>query len=342
MKKIGIGVLGVGEMGKRHAENVRHLVPGAELVAVADVAGARAKQIAKELEVAKSFGSLEAMLECKEVQAVLIATPDKFHAQGVLEAAKAGKNILCEKPIALTLADAYNALDAVSKAGVQLQIGFMRRYDPAYAAAMKRIEAGEIGTPLIFKSVGRDKDEPPLAAYQSGLNGMIFYNSTIHDFDLARWLMRDEVAEVHSYTTVAIRPEVAQYGDVVASSVNLQYRNGGIGNIESYVQAVYAYDVRTEILGSTGAIFVGSLEKTPAVFLNANGGTRTLADHFLTRFADAYLAEVRDFVQNLLEDKPVRVTGEDGLQALATAVAAETSHKQKRPVKVTLERSAAT
>jgi len=342
MKKLGIGVLGVGEMGKRHAENVRHLVPGAELVAVADVARARAKQIAEELEVAKSFASLEAMLECKEVQAVLIATPDKFHAQGVLEAAKAGKDILCEKPIALTLADAYAALDAVSNAGVQLQIGFMRRYDPAHAAAMKRIEAGEIGTPLIFKSIGRDKDEPPLAAYQSGLNGMIFYNSTIHDFDLARWLMRDEVAEVHSYTTVAIRPEVAQYGDVVAGSVNLQYRNGGIGNIESYVQAVYAYDVRTEILGSKGAIFVGSLEKTPTVFLNANGGTQTLTDHFLTRFADAYLAEVRDFVQNLLADKPVRVTGQDGLQALASAVAAETSHKQKRPVKVTLERSAAT
>ena len=342
MKKIGIGVLGVGEMGKRHAENVRHLVPGAELVAVADVAAARAKQVAEELEVAISFGSLEAMLECKEVQAVVIATPDKFHVEGVMQAAKAGKDILCEKPIALTLADAYTALDAVSKVGVQLQIGFMRRYDPAHAAAMKRIEAGEIGTPLIFKSVGRDKDEPPLAAYQSGLNGMIFCNSTIHDFDLARWLMRDEVAEVHSYATVAIRPEVAQYGDVVAGSVNLQYRNGGIGNIESYVQAVYAYDVRTEILGSTGAIFVGSLEKTPAVFLNANGGTRTLEDHFLTRFADAYLAEVRDFVQNVLEDKPVRVTGEDGLQALATAVAAETSHKQKRPVKVTLERSAAT
>src|SRR6516225_10603119 len=158
MKKIGIGVVGVGEMGKRHAENLRRNVPGAELIAIADVAAARAKQVAEELEIAKSFGSLEAMLECKEVQAVLIATPDKFHAQGVLEAAKAGKDILCEKPIALTLADAYAALDAVSKAGVQLQIGFMRRYDPGYAAAMKRIEAGEIGTPLIFKSVGRDKD----------------------------------------------------------------------------------------------------------------------------------------------------------------------------------------
>lgn len=342
MKKIGIGVVGVGEMGKRHAENLRHLVPGAELVAIADVAAVRAKQVADELEVGKSFGSLEAMLECKEVQAVLIATPDKFHAQGVIQAAKAGKDILCEKPMALTLADAHAARDTVSKAGVRLQIGFMRRYDPAHAAAIKRIEAGEIGTPLIFKSVGRDKDEPPIAAYQSGLNGMLFYNSTIHDFDLARWLMRDEVSEVHSYTTVAIRPEVAQYGDVVASSVNLQYHNGGIGNIESYVQAVYAYDVRTEIVGSKGAIFVGSIEKTPAIFLSANGSTQTLEDHFLTRFADAYLAEVRDFVRTLLQDKPVPVTGDDGLKALAIAVAAEASHKQKRPVKVTLERSAAT
>ena len=342
MKKIGIGVVGVGEMGKRHAENLRRNVPGAELIAIADVAAARAKQVAEELEIAKSFGSLEAMLECKEIQAVLIASPDKFHAPGILQAAKAGKDILCEKPLALTMSDAYAALDAVNKAGVRMQIGFMRRYDPAYVAAMKRVEAGEIGTPLIFKSVGRDKDEPPIAAYQSGVNGMLLYSNTIHDFDLARWLMRDEIAEVHSYTTVAIRPEVAQYGDVVASSVNLKYHKGGIGNIESYVQAVYAYDVRTEVLGSKGAIFVGSIEQTPAVFLNANGSSQTLADHFLSRFADAYLAEVRDFVKNLLEDRPLRISGEDGLKALATAVAAENSHKQGKPVKVTLERSAAT
>ena len=342
MKKIGIGVVGVGEMGKRHAENLRRNVPGAELIAIADVAATRAKQVAEELEMAKSFGSLEAMLECKEIQAVLISSPDKFHAQGIIQAAKAGKDILCEKPLALTMSEAYAALDAVNKAGVRMQIGFMRRYDPAYAAAMKRIEAGEIGTPLIFKSVGRDKDEPPMAAYQSGVNGMLLYSNTIHDFDLARWLMRDEVAEVHSYTTVAIRPEVAQYGDVVASSVNLKYHKGGIGNIESYVQAVYAYDVRTEVLGSKGAVFIGSIEQNPAVFLSANGSSQTLADHFLNRFADAYLAELRDFVKNLLEDKPLRISGEEGLKALATAVAAENSHKQGKSVKVTLERSAAT
>ena len=342
MRKIKMGVLGVGEMGKRHAENLRRLVPGAELLAIADVAESRAKQVAEELEVEHAFGSLEAMLGLKGLQAVLIATPDKFHAQAVIQAAKAGKDILCEKPLALAMADAYAALDAVGKAGVRLQVGFMRRYDPAYAAAMKRIEAGEIGTPLIFKSVGRDKDEPPMAALQSGMNGMLLYSNTIHDFDLARWMMRDEVAEVQTYSTTATRPEVAKYGDVVASSVNLQYRNGGIGNIESYASAVYAYDVRTEILGTKGAVFVGSIEQAPAVLLSANGSSQTLADHFLTRFADAYLAEVQDFVQSLLQDKPVRVTGEDGLKALATAVAAESSIKQGRAVKVTLERSATT
>jgi predicted dehydrogenase len=277
------------------------------------------------------------MLECKGLDAVLIATPDKFHAQAVVVAARAGKSILCEKPLALNLADARGALEAVSKAGVRLQIGFMRRYDPAYSAAMKRIDAGEIGVPVIFKSVGRDKDEPPLSAYQSNLNGMVFYNNTIHDFDLARWLMKDEVAEVHSYTTVTIRPEVARYGDVVASVVNLQYRRGAIGNVESYVQAVYGYDVRTEIVGSKGSILVGSLRHAPATFLSAAGGTHIPADHFLSRFQDAYLAEVRDFVQNILNDRPLRVSGDDGLQALAIAVAAERSYLQKKAVGVTLD-----
>src|SRR5215472_14409759 len=124
----------------------------------------------------------------------------------------------------------------------------MRRYDPAYALARKRIESGEIGTPIVFKSVGRDKDEPPLAAYQSGINGMLFYTNSIHDFDLARWLMQDEILEVQAYTTTAIRPELVQCRDIVAGVVNLKYMRGAIGNIESHAQAIYGYDVRTEII----------------------------------------------------------------------------------------------
>jgi predicted dehydrogenase len=334
MKKLGVGVLGVGEMGRRHAENLRRLVPNARLVAVADVNAERARQTATELEIENSYGSLEAMLECKDLNAVIIATPDKFHAPAVKAVAAAGKDMLCEKPLSLSFVDAQESLAAVTKAGVRMQVGFMRRYDPSYSAAMKRVEAGEIGTPVVFKSIGRDKDGPPLSAYQGNINGMLFYTNTIHDFDLARWLMQDEVAEVHSFTTVAIRPEVAQFGDVVASVVNLRFAKGAIGNIESHAQAAYGYDVRTEIVGSKGSIQIGSLNKNHATFLTTQGGTQALADHFLAAFADAYLAEMQDFVERILHDQPVRVTGEDGLRALAICVAAENSHLHAKPSKV--------
>jgi predicted dehydrogenase len=341
MRKLGVGVLGVGEMGKRHAENLRHLVPEARLVAVADPFPERARQTAGELEIDKYFTSLDDMLACKDVDTVVIATPDKFHAAAITASARAAKNIFCEKPISLTMADAEAAVAEVTKAGGRMQIGFMRRYDPGYAAAMKRIEHGEIGEPVIFKSVGRDKDAPPMSAFQSGINGMLFYTNTIHDFDLARWLMRDEVTEVHAHTTCSIRPEIAQYGDVVASVVNLKFERGAIGNIESYQQAVYGYDVRTEIVGSKGAIFVGTLQQTPAVFLSANGGLQNLADHFLTTFAEAYVLEMRDFVHNILHDKLLRVSANDGIRALAIAAAAEASHLQKQPVKIAAQHAAA-
>jgi scyllo-inositol 2-dehydrogenase (NAD+) len=334
MRKLGVGVLGVGEMGRRHADNLRRLVPNAQLVALADVDAERARRTASELEIENSYGSLDAMLECKGLDAVVIATPDKFHAASVKTVAAAGKDMLCEKPLALSLDDAHDLLAAVSKAGVRMQVGFMRRYDPAYSAAMKRIEAGEIGTPVVFKSLGRDKDGPSIASYQSNINGMLFYTNTIHDFDLARWLMQDEVDEVHAYTTVAIRPEVAKFGDVVASVVNLKFAQGAIGNIESHAQAAYGYDVRTEIIGSKGSIQVGSLHRIPATFLTSQGSSQPIADHFLTTFADAYLAEINDFVDNLLHDRPLRVTGEDGLRALAICVAAENSHLQSTPSRV--------
>src|SRR5579862_3493198 len=331
MRKLGVGLLGVGEMGRRHAENLRRLVPEARLVAIADVAVDRARQVASDLEIDQSYASLDDLLANPDIKAVVIATPDKFHATAICKAAAAGKDILCEKPLAITLDDAHTALQAVKKAGVRLQVGFMRRYDPAYAAAMKRIEDGEIGEPVVFKSIGRDKDVPPIAAYQSNVNGMLFYTNTIHDFDLARWLVRDEVVEVHAYTTVAIRPELAQYKDIVAGVVNLKFAHGAIGNVDSFAQAIYAYDVRTEIVGSKGSLFIGSIDKTPVAFLTAAGGARVLEDHFLSRFADAYLAEVRDFVHNMLHDLPPRVTGEDGLRALEIAIAAEESHVEGAP-----------
>ncbi len=321
-------------MGRRHAENLRHLVPNAQLVAVGDALEERARKVAGELEIEKSFGSLEAMLECQGIDAIVIATPDAVHAPAVTAVAAAGKSILCEKPLALNLADARASLAAVAKHKVYFQVGFMRRYDPAYAAAMKRIEAGEIGVPVVFKSLGRDKEGPPLSYYHSQINGMLFYTNSIHDFDLARWMVQDEVTEVHVFTTSAIRPEVVQFGDVVASVVNLKFGKGAIGNIESHAQAAYGYDVRTEVVGSKGAIQIGSLHRTSATFLTAQGRVSPIADYFLSTFADAYLAEMRDFVDRILNGREPSVTGDDGLKALAIAAAAEQSHAQAKVVSV--------
>ena len=184
VKKLNVAVIGVGAMGKRHAENLRSSnIPEARLVAIADSSRERIEQVGDELEVERRYVNYADVLERKDVDAVVLATPNKLHAQNIEEAAKAGKHIFCEKPMALTLAQADSALAAVRRAGVQLQLGFMRRYDPGYKDAKQRILDGEIGTPMIFKSVGRDRQPPNLSFYQGGTNGTLFITTCDHDFD---------------------------------------------------------------------------------------------------------------------------------------------------------------
>lgn len=332
MSILGVGVIGVGTLGKRHAENVRFAIPEARLVAVADRDLGRAVQVAAELGIEHAYGHVEELVARNDIQAVVIASPSKFHASATKTAAAAGKHVFCEKPPALTLEEANAALEAVAKAGVKLQIGFMRRYDPAYARAKKRIEAGEIGDPVIFKSLGRDRQPPPLSFFKSGINGTLFADSAIHDFDLARWLMRDEVAEVHAFAGTAACPELAQLGDIDSCLVNLRFARGGIGNVEAFRQSRYGYDIRTEILGTKGTLQVGYLRQTAELVLTGSGASYDVVDHWLVRFAEAYLNELREFVHAVLAGDPVKVTGEDGRRALQVALAAELSYREKRSI----------
>jgi len=334
MSKLGVAVVGVGTLGKRHAENLRCAVPGAQLVALADSDGTRASQVAAELEVEHFCDSIETLVERDDVQAVVIASPSKYHARGIQVAAQAGKHVFCEKPLALTLEDADAALNSVAKARVQLQIGFMRRYDPAYASARKRIEAGEIGDPVIFKSVGRDKEPPPPSFLRSNVNGTLFSDAAIHDFDLVRWLMGDEVAAVHSFAGLVACAELAEFNDIDACLVNLRLRRGGLGHVEAFRKSTYGYDIRTEILGTKGALQVGYLRQTASLVLTNTGISCDVVDHWLGRFADAYLNEIRSFVSAVLADKPVWPTADDGRRALAVALAAEQSYRESRPVEL--------
>jgi predicted dehydrogenase len=321
-------------MGKRHAENLRHLIPDARLIAVADTNFMRAQEVARELEIEHAYDRPEALVERKDIRAVVIVTPAKFHGAVIKLCAEASKDIFCEKPLTLTLQEANAALADVAKARVRLQPGHVRRYDPPNVSAKKRIEAGEIGDPVIFKSLARDPAPPSVSYMQSGLNGMFFQDSTVHEFDLARWLMSDEIAELHAYGGVLVFPEIAQFNDIDSTLVNLKFRRGTLGNIENYMQACYGYDIRTEIVGSKGTLMTGYLQQTAEVVLTSSGAKYDVVNHFLVRFADGYLNEMRDFVRAILDDQDTRVTGHDGRQAVAAAEAAEQSYRQGRPVAV--------
>ena len=215
---------------------------------------------------------------------------------------------------------------------MRLQPGHARRYDPSHVRAKKRIEAGEIGDPVLFKSLGRDQSPPPVSYMASGVNGMFFQDSGVHEFDLGRWMMNDEIAELHAYGAVLVFPEAAQFNDIDTAVVNLKFSRGALGAVENYMQAVYGYDIRTEIVGSKGTIMLGYLQQTPEVVLTATGARTDVVDHFLIRFADGYLDEMRDFVRTILADGEPKVDGFDGRQAVAAAAAAERSYREGRPV----------
>jgi predicted dehydrogenase len=168
----------------------------------------------------------------------------------------------------------------------------------------------------------------------SGVNGMFFQDSGVHEFDLGRWFMNDEVAELHAYGGVLVFPEAAQFNDIDTALVNMKFSRGALGAVENYMQAVYGYDIRTEIVGSKGAIMLGYLQQTPEVVLTASGVRTDVVDHFLVRFADAYLEEMRDFVRTILADGEPKVDGFDGRQAVAVAAAAERSYREGRPVAI--------
>jgi scyllo-inositol 2-dehydrogenase (NAD+) len=332
MSTLGVGVIGVGTLGRRHAENLRRAIPSARLIAVADADGARAEQVATELEVEHHYAHWEPLLERKDIQAVVIAAPSRFHAAATRHAAAAAKHVFCEKPPALSLAEAEAAQDAVSKAGVQFQIGFMRRYDPPYAKAKRLIEAGEIGEPVLFKAIGRDRQPPPRSFFQDGINGTLFLDSTIHEFDLARWLMNDEIVEVQAFGGRLACPELAEFGDVDSAVVNLRFRRGGIGNVESLRKANYGYDIRTEIVGSKSTLQVGYLQQNAQLLLTGAAASYDVVDHWLVRFADAYLNELRNFVDTVLTGKSPQVSGQEGLRALVVSLAAEQSWRESGPI----------
>ena len=253
---LNLGLIGAGRIGRVHAESLTRRIGNVHLRAVTDLFTEAAQTCAKDFQIPHVYTDHRAILDDPQIDAVVICSATETHTQFIVDAAQAGKHIFCEKPIALDLAKIDAALAAVEKAGVKLQIGFNRRFDANFRHLHEIVQSGGIGQVQLLQITSRDPAPPPIS-YIKGSGG-IFLDMTIHDFDMARYLVGDEVEEVYAMGGVMVEPAIGQAGDIDTAVITLRFKGGAIGIINNSRQAVYGYDQRAEVFGSKGAVEAGN------------------------------------------------------------------------------------
>jgi myo-inositol 2-dehydrogenase / D-chiro-inositol 1-dehydrogenase len=328
-----MGLIGAGRIGCLHAQHLTSRVVHAELLMVADTFEEAARECAERYDIPAAVQDYRHILERSEIEAVVICSSTDSHARIIEEAAEAGKHIFCEKPISLDLASIDRALDAVQRAGVQLQIGFNRRFDANYARVRRAVVEGEIGRTCMLHIVSRDPEPPPMAYIKR--SGGLFLDMTIHDFDMARFLIGSDVEEIFVQAGVLNSPEIGEAGDVDSAIITLQFENGTIGTISNSRQAAYGYDQRVELLGSAGAIATDNNYANTAIISDRHSIHRDLPLYFfLERYSESFVSEMMAFVQAVLQNRPVPVNGDDGRVPVVMALAAKKSLMERRPVRL--------
>lgn len=332
-RKLKFGILGAGRIGRVHAETLAFRIPEAEIAVVADANREAAQALANRCAMPRVATSAAEVFADSGIDAVLICTPTDTHADLIEQAAQAGKHIFCEKPVSLSLNKIDSSLAAVKKAGVQLQVGFNRRFDSNFARVRQAVADGEIGKPYLLHIVSRDPAPPPIAYL--GPSGGLFLDMMIHDFDMARFLLGDEVEEVYAAGGVLVDPAVGEAGDIDTAVVTLQFRSGAIGTIDNSRKATFGYDQRVEILGSKGKIASENRYPNQVVVSGEKSVYTDLPlNFFMQRYIEAFVTELEEFVRAVREGKPVPVSGEDSRVSVAMALAAGISYKEHRPVRL--------
>jgi myo-inositol 2-dehydrogenase/D-chiro-inositol 1-dehydrogenase len=316
-----------------HAGHLAYRIPEANVVAVADIFVEAAEKAAADFQIPAAFSDPRAILEDETIEAVVICSSTNTHARMIEVAAAAGKHIFCEKPIALDLPTIDQALEAVDRAGVKLQVGFNRRFDPSFRRVRELVAAGQIGAPHILRITSRDPAPPPIEYVK--VSGGIFLDMTIHDFDMARYLMGSEVKEIYAAGAVLVDPEIGKVGDIDTTIITLRFANGALGTIDNSRKAVYGYDQRVEVFGSAGVAVVGNETPDRVVHSDAGGVHSSLPLYFFVeRYTDAYVEEMQAFIRCIIEDKAPPVTGIDGRIPVVMGYAARKSYEERRPVRL--------
>lgn len=332
-KKIKLGIIGAGRIGKLHAENVLFNINYVEVKAIADVYADKIKDWAYGLGIKNVYADYKEILNDPEIDAVMICSSTDTHSRITIEAANAGKHIFCEKPIDYDLDRIKAALEAVEKAGVKFQVGFNRRFDHNFKKVRDMVRDGKIGDPHIIKITSRDPAPPPIEYVK--VSGGIFLDMTIHDFDMARYLAGSEVTEVYTNAAVLVDPAIGAAGDVDTAIITLKFENGAIGVIDNSRKAAYGYDQRVEVFGSKGGITVTNDTPSSAVLSTEEGVFSDKPKYFfLERYKDSFIDEVKDFFDAILNDKNTPVSGIDGLKPVLIGLAARKSYETGMPVKL--------
>jgi myo-inositol 2-dehydrogenase/D-chiro-inositol 1-dehydrogenase len=330
--RVGVGLIGSGRMGAFHAETVARRVPGARLVAVADPAPGAADRLTGALGGGRAYTDVAQLWADPDVDAVVIAAPARSHADLVVAASAAGKHVFCEKPMAVTLADADRAIDAARSAGVVLQVGFNRRFAADWRAARNLLDDGALGTPRLLRSLTRDPGgfDPSRVPPDT-----IFLETLIHDFDTLRFLNPGaEPVEVYATADALVEPEWRSRGLMDTAVVNVRFDNGAMAVAEACFEASYGYDVRGEVLGSGGMATMGDGRRNGMAFSGPAGRLVETVRGDQELFPEAYTAELAAFVDAVGTGTPSPVTGEDARAALTIALAAAESVRARRPVRI--------
>lgn len=333
-KTVNVALIGAGRIGRVHARNLAKYIQGVNLLAVADINRQAAVELATELGIPKVYDDPQSVFSDQAIQAVVICSSTDTHAGFIEKAAQAGKHVFCEKPIALDLPSIDRALAAVERQGIKLQIGFNRRFDPSFSKLRDLVVQGKIGTPHLLRITSRDPAPPPISYVK--VSGGIFLDMTIHDFDMARYVMNDEVEEVYATGSVLVDEAIGREGDVDTAVTTLRFRSGALGVIDNSRKAVYGYDQRIEVFGSAGMALVANKAGDQVVTSDEVGVHTTKPLYFFVeRYAEAYILEMQEFVRCLLEDRTPPVTGKDGRIAVIIGYAAKKSLAEHRPVRLT-------
>jgi inositol 2-dehydrogenase len=332
VQRTRLGVIGLGRIGRLHAANLA-ASPSVELVRVVDVDPAVAEAVSDEVGVAWSTATAD-LIDDSTVEGVVIAVPTPQHVELLEAAAKAGKHVFCEKPIALELEPTTHAIETAREAGVKLQVGLHRRFDPDWAAAAERIHAGELGEVRFFRSSLRDMRPPPLSYLAS--SGGFFVDVTIHDLDTARWLV-GEVEEVTAVAAALSDPGFADVGDADHAVVVLRFANGALGVVDNSRAAGYGYECSAEVMGSAATVRVDRHRRANTLWLAEGRESFERVADFVELFHEAYRRELESFAAAIRYDREPAVTGEDALAAFVLARACDRSLLEGRTVRVPSE-----